>query len=91
MDQQNQQPAKSSFDIVGTIVKILPILSIVFAVLAVLGFLFNFVTGIIDAIAYSNFWAFVDGVASGVMRVGFNVFAAAVLAGIAKLIAKKQD
>ncbi len=91
MDQQNQQPAKSSFDIVGTIVKILPILSIVFAALAVLGFLFNFVTGIIDAIAYSNFWAFVDGLASGIMRVGFNVFAAAVLAGIAKLIAKKQD
>ena len=91
MDQQNQQPAKSSFNITDLIVKALPVLTIVFIALAVLGFFYGFLMGIINAAQYSSFGLFLDGVALGFQRLGFNVFAAAVLAGISKLIGKKQN
>lgn len=87
MNQQN----KPSLNITGLIAKALPILAIVFLGLAVLGFLYFFIMGIVNAVNYSSFGAFLDGVATGITRIGFNVFAAAVLAGIAKLIEKKQN
>lgn len=89
MDQQNQQPAKSSLGITNLIVKLLPILSVVFLVLGALAFGYYFISGIISAAKADNFGWFLDGVVSGIQRLGFNLFAAAVLAGISKRISAR--
>ncbi len=88
MDQQNQQPAKMNFNVTGLIVKALPILAVVFLALAVLGLLYGFISGIVNAVQYSSFLAFVDGFANGIIRLGFNLFAAAVLSALHKLVTK---
>lgn len=89
MDQQNQQPQKTSFGITDIIVKLLPILSIVFLALGVLAFGYYFISGIVAAAQAGNFGWFLDGVVSGIQRLGFNLFAAAVLAGISKRISAR--
>lgn len=91
MDQENQQSVKTPSGITNIIVKLLPILSLVFVIFAVLAFVYYFISGIIAAAKVDNFSWFIDGIVTGIQRLGFNVFAAAVLAGIAKLIGKKQD
>ena len=90
MDQQNQKPVKS-FNFTDLIVKFLPILALVFVVLAVLGLLYGFLIGIINAVQYSSFGLFLDGVATGIQRLGFNIFAAAVLAALSKMVGKNRD
>ncbi|MBE6529970.1 MAG: hypothetical protein E7680_05170 [Ruminococcaceae bacterium] len=88
MDQQNQTPAKTSFGITGILVKLLPILVIVFLALGVLAFVYYSISGIVSAARADDFGWFLDGVVSGIQRLGFNLFAAAVLAGISKRIEK---
>ena len=93
MDQQNQQqtpqqPVKPSFNLVDLLVKIIPVLVILFAVLAGVAFLYYFIMGIVDWARYDAFTQFVDGIATGVARCGFNVFFAAVLAALSKIIKK---
>ena len=99
MDQQNQQqpvqqpvqpaPAKPKFDLVEIIAKVLPILVIVFLGLAVIALLYYFILGIIAWAQTGRFIQFfVNGLQPAVQRVGFNVFAAAVLAALSKIIKK---
>ena len=98
MDQQTQQqpvqqpvqPAPAEkLNVVDIIVKILPILVIVFLGLAALALIYNFIFGIIAWAQTGRFIQFiVSGIEPAVQRCGFNVFAAAVLAGINKRIKK---
>lgn len=98
MDQQNQQqpvqptqptPAKPKLDIVEIIAKVLPILVIVFLGLAALALLYHFILGIVAWAQSDRFIQFIiSGIEPAVQRCGFNLFAAAVLAGICKIIKK---
>lgn len=98
MDQQNQQqtvhpaqpaPATAKFNVVDIIVKILPVLTIVFIVLAAVSLLYNFILGIVAWAQTGRFIQFiVSGIEPAVQRCGFNVFAAAILAALGKIIKK---
>ena len=99
MDQQNQQqpvqqptqpaPAQPKLDLVEIIAKILPLLVIVFLGLAVIALLYHFILGVIAWAQTGRFIQFfVNGLQPAVQRVGFNVFAAAVLAALSKIIKK---
>jgi len=102
MDQQNQQqttqqpvqptqpaPAAPKFNVVDIIVKILPVLTIVFLGLAALALLYYFILGIVAWAQTGRFIQFlISGIEPAIQRCGFNLFAAAVLAGICKIIKK---
>lgn len=100
MDQQNQQqtpqqqpvqqaPATSKFNVVDILVKILPILTVVFLVIAAVALLYNFILGIVAWAQTGRFIQFlISGIQPAVARCGFNVFAAAILAALCKIIKK---
>ena len=95
MDQQNQQqpvqptPAGPKFSLVDIIVKILPTLVLLFAILAAVAFLYYFILGIVAWAQTGRFLQFlISGMEPAVQRCGFNVFAAAVLAALNKVIKK---
>lgn len=95
MDQQNQQqpvqptPAGPKFSLVDIIVKILPTLVLLFAILAAVAFLYYFILGIVAWAQTGRFLQFlINGMEPAVQRCAFNVFAAAVLAALNKIIKK---
>ena len=89
MDQNQQQSNQiNSFSlskITDIVVNVIPIIVIVFAILAVVAFLFYTVMGITSG----SFRGFLTSFASGISACMSNVFMAAVLSALKKIISKK--
>lgn len=91
MNEQNQaskERKKASFNLNGVIniiVKALPIVAIVFFAFAIIGFAFNGLDGIIDAIRGKSFWIFVDAVKGAFASLAQYLFYGVVCASFAKI------
>ena len=73
---------------VNFIVKLLPVLIIVFLGMGALSMLYYFVAGIINAAQYGNFGAFVSGISNSLSAAARYIFYAALMAIGAKRIKK---
>ncbi len=91
MNEQNQttkERKKASFNLnsfINIIIKALPIVAIVFFAYAIVGFIFNGVDGIIDAIRGKSFWIFVDGVKNSFASLAQYLFYGVVTGCFAKI------
>lgn len=88
MDQQQNQSPKQGFSlssVTDVLVKILPIIAIVFLVLAVVAFMYYTIRGI----TAGSFTGFLNGLANAVSACASNVFMASVLAVLYKIGSKK--
>ena len=86
MDQNQQQNQPNSLSkITDIVIKILPLIAIVFAVLAVVAFFFYTIKGF----TAGSFGGFLNGFANAVSACMSNVFMAAVLFALNKIVSKK--
>ncbi len=88
----NNQPApkaKGLDAIVNIVIKMLPILILVFAGIGATSLLYYFIVGVVNSFGYyGSFGSFISGIANGLSSVAKYCFYAAVTAGIYKLIKK---
>lgn len=89
MNEQNNQPAKSGFDITSVVAKLIPVLLYIALAFAVVGFLYYFIVGIVNAAGRSGtFGSFVSGFAAALGCVAKYGCLAGILAGVQKLLNK---
>lgn len=89
MNEQNNQPAKSGFDITSVVAKLIPVLLYIALAFAVVGFLYYFIVGIVNAADRSGtFGSFVIGFAAALGCVAKYGCLAGILAGVQKLLNK---
>ncbi len=90
---QNQPAPKKEGNalesIVNIVIKILPILIIVFVGIGATSLLYNFILGIVNSIGYyGSLGSFISGIANGIAALARYCFYAVVTAGIYKIIKK---
>ena len=89
MNEQNNQPAKSGFDITSVVAKLIPVLLYIALAFAVVGFLYYFIVGIVNAAGrFGTFSSFVSGFAAALGCVAKYGCLAGILAGLQKLLNK---
>ena len=86
--QPPKKPGEGLDGFVNFILKLLPILTIVFLGMGATAFLYQLVCGLINAGDYDSFGLFIDGIANAFSSTARYFFYAVVCAGIYK-IAKK--
>ena len=89
MNEKNNQPAKSGFDITSVVAKRSPVLLYIALAFAVVGFLYYFIVGIVNAASrFGTFGSFVSGFAAALGCVAKYGCLAGVLAGGQKRLNK---